>query len=452
MAILTEAPARQRTGVLTLVLALTALVTSFTHSLLVPVLPGLPGLLGAEPSAVSWLVTSTVVVGAVANPLLGRLADLFGRKQVLLAAVGTFLGGSLLCALTTDLTLLIIGRSVQGISTVAIPLGISLLAGLVPPERRAGGIALVSAMLGIGGAVAMPLAGVVAQLWGFHGLFWVCCATGVLALAAVWWLVPALPTTGERAPVDVVGALLLVVALTAVLLPLSRGGTWGWTSPLSLGLLLGGLVLLVVFGLVALRRRAPIVDLRLAARRPVLLTNLAAFLTGFALFVNFLGTVTEFQTRYGLSVVLAGLGMLPGGLLMAGLSPVAARLIPRVGAKRTLLYGSLVIVAGFAVHQLLRGSLWGVVTATTVIAGGIALSYSAMPTLILDATPPEQAAAANGLNALARTLGSSVSSAVFGALAAAAGGPTLFFLLGALSAVLATLVIAMPTGSGRDTS
>ncbi|MCK2239642.1 MULTISPECIES: MFS transporter [unclassified Crossiella] len=440
-----------RTGLLTTVLAFTALVTLLTHTMLIPVLPGLPERLGTSPATTSWLVTVTVVVGAVANPLLGRLADLFGRKRVLLLAVLAFLLGSLLCALTADLTLLIVGRAIQGLSTVAIPLGISLIAALVPPERRAGGIALVSAMLGIGGAVALPLAGLVADVWGFHGLFWVCFLAGLPALAAVWWLVPEVPTNGERAPVDLVGATLLVLALTALLLPLSRGAEWGWDSPLTLGLLGAAALGLAVFGLVELRRRAPIVDLRLAARASVLLTNLSAFLTGFALFVNFLGTVTVLQTRYELSVVLSGLCMLPGGLLMAALSPVAARLITRRGGRFTLLIGTAGVVLGFALRLAMDSSLWHVVLATTVISGGAGLAYSAMPALILDATPPAQAAAANGLNSLARTLGSSVASAVFGALAAAGGLP-LFFVLGTITAVLATLVVAMPVRPRPDIS
>ncbi|WHT17335.1 MFS transporter [Crossiella sp. CA-258035] len=444
MTTLRETPTR--TGVLTTVLAFTALVTLLTHTMLIPVLPGLPQRLGASPAATSWLVTVTVVVGAVANPVLGRLADLFGRKRVLLLAVCAFLLGSLLCALTADLTLLIVGRAVQGLSTVAIPLGISLLAALVPPERRAGGIALISAMLGIGGAVALPLAGLIADVWGFHGLFWFCAAAGLPALLAVWRLVPSVEPGAERAPVDLVGATLLIGGLTALLLPLSRGAEWGWDSPLVLGLLGAAALALAVFGVVELRRRAPLVDLRLAVRAQVLVTNLSAFLTGFALFVNFLGTVTVLQTRYALSVVASGLYMLPGGLLMAALSPVAARLISGRGARFTLLLGSAGVVLGFASRLVLDSSLWHVVLATTIISGGAGLAYSAMPALILDATPPEHAAAANGLNSLARTLGSSVASAVFGALAAF-GGLTLFFTLGTITALLATLVVAVPVAT-----
>ncbi|WP_158647999.1 MFS transporter [Nocardioides houyundeii] len=176
------------------------LVVSLTQTLVVPVLPTLPGTLQVSASTASWLVTITVVVAAACNPVLGRLGDQFGVRRMILLAQAMFITGSLVCALTTNISILILGRGLQGISTAAIPLSISLIARLLGPERRTSAIALVSAMLGIGGAIGLPLAGLISQAWGFHALFWVAAAIGVPTIAATRLLVPEVGSAEAPSP------------------------------------------------------------------------------------------------------------------------------------------------------------------------------------------------------------------------------------------------------------
>ncbi|MGJ6965981.1 MFS transporter [Streptosporangium sp. G11] len=446
-----------RSTPLVAVLAGAAFVASLTQTLVVPVLPTLPAGLGITGTQASWLVTVTVIVGAVANPLLGRLGDQFGRRRILLAAIAAFVAGSLVVALSGDIVVLILGRGVQGISTAAIPLGISVIASAVPYRRRAHGVAMVSAMLGIGGAVGLPLAGVISDAWGFHGLFRFAAVTGLVVLAAAWSVVPEVAPSRERGGIDYLGTTLLVAGLSALLLAIGQGQGWGWGSALTLGTLGSSTVMLVAFGVVELGRRHPVVDLRLAASRPILLTNVAGVLIGFALFTGMLGPITIAQlppgVGFGLTVTAAGLCMLPGGVLMGMLSPFAARLIGRIGGRAALLIATVVILAGFGFRFVFDERLWQLVSATTVIFGGAAIAYAAMPSLILHATPHHQAGAANGLNALARGLGTALASAVFGAISStgtpAASGFTAFFALGAGATIIAFVVVALLPAGGR---
>ena len=443
-----------------LVVASAAFITSLTQALVVPVLPGLPRELGVSASTASWLVTVTVVVGAVANPLLGRLGDQFGRKRLLVLTIGAFALGSLLCAVTSDVTVLLVGRAVQGLSSAAIPLGIGVLAQVLPATRRASGIALVSAMLGIGGAVGLTLAGVIAGRWGLAGVFWTSAATGVVVLVATVVLVPGVrPATRERG-VDWTGALLLAAVLVAVLVPLSEGATWGWDSPGVLALLGAAALLLPTFLVRELRTAHPIVDIRLAVVRPVLLTNVTAVALGAGFFLSFLSANTVYQLPtssphgFGHSVVVAGLLMLPAGVAIAAAAPLASRLVSRYGARSALLVACVGVAAGFAVQLAPGAQLWQPVTSTAVVSAGIGIAFSAMPALVLDASPPEQAAAATGVNALARSLGAAVGSAFFGmyaggALAAPAGLMTLTLIGAGTAGVACLAATAIPRSTHR---
>ena len=162
------------------IVGLGALAVSLAQSVLVPVLAILPARLHTSAGNVSWLLTSTLLVAAVSVPIMGRLGDMFGKRLMLLVALGALTLGSLITAMTDNIGLLILGRAIQGVSAAAIPLGISLLAALMPRERVGSSIALISAMLGVGGSLGLPLAGFVAEHADFHALFWITAAAGLI--------------------------------------------------------------------------------------------------------------------------------------------------------------------------------------------------------------------------------------------------------------------------------
>jgi MFS family permease len=204
------------------------------------------------------------------------------------------------------------------------------------------------------------------------------------------------------------------------------------------------------------RARNPLVDLDRLARRPIVMTNLSSLLIGFALFSSFVGTSSYVQapttTGYGFgsSILVAGLCLLPMGVLMLLLAPVAARSIARWGAHRTLAAAAAVITLGLLFRILFTDSLWQVIMGTAIIGAGSGVSYSSLPSLINANTPPNELASANGVNSLARFLGSSLSSAIGGSLLAAitvtVGGiafPSLtgYRVLFAICAVASVLVV-----------
>jgi MFS family permease len=421
------------------VVATGGLLVSLTQSLLIPVLPTLTADLHTTSTNAEWLLTSALMAGAVAVPVIGRLADLYGKKKLLLVSLAAFTGGSLLCALTSNLALLLVGRAVTGLSIAAIPLGISLVSTVLPPARARSGIALISAMLGIGGALALPLSGAVAEHANYHILFWICVVSGAACLAGTFSFVPEAPVLA-RGTMDAGGAVLLAAALVALLLPLSEASVWGWGDARTLGLLAAAVVLFAVFVAVERRLRSPVVDLRVNARPPLLLTNIASVAIGFALFATLLGTASYVQAPrasgygFGSSILVSGLCMLPSGVFMLLFSLLSPRISARVGAKVTLAIGALVLAAGFTERIVLTRSLWEVLLGATLAGIGTGIAYAAMPSLILLAAPRSELAAANGLNSLARSVGSSLSSALGGTILAASTVTVGGFLLPSLTA------------------
>jgi MFS family permease len=411
-----------RPALVVAVLASGGLVVSLMQTLVVPLLPQYPRLLSASTATVSWLVTATLVAGAVCAPVLGRLGDMYGKRRMLLVALGMITAGSALGAVAPDVTVLIAARVLQGAALGVVPLGISIMRDVLPADRVGSGIALMSSSLGIGGAVGAPLTGLVAQHASWRWLFAGAAVVGATQLMLVSRIVRESPLrTGGR--FDLLGAVGLGAALVCVLLAISRGTEWGWTSAAVLGLLVAGTALFAVWRRHELRTTSPLVDLRVTARPVVLWTNVASVLCGFGMFAGFLMATQILQAPvatgygHGLTLLVASLVLLPGGTAMMIFSPVSARLSGRYGPRTTMLLGTSVLATGNLAMAFLPASIPLLMAATGICAIGGALAYSAVPLLIMGGVPPTETAAANSLNALMRMLGTSSCSAVVAAVA-----------------------------------
>nr|WP_272923728.1 MFS transporter [Streptomyces sp. SID3343] len=400
-------------------MALAGIAASLMQTLVVPLIGQLPQLLDTTPADATWAVTVTLLAAAVATPVTGRLGDLYGKRRMLLVCAAPLITGSVVCALAGSLLPMIVGRALQGIGAGMVPLGISVLRDLLPPERLGSAIALISASMGIGGALGLPISAAVAENADWRVLFWGAAALSTLVAALIWLKLPATPARAVGG-FDVVGAIGLGVGLVGLLLGVSKGAVWGWGSPATVGLLVASPVVLLVWGRWELRTKDPLVNLRVTARRQVLLTNLASVVLGFSMYAQALILPQLLQlpsaTGFGLgqSMLAMGLWMAPSGLMMMALSPLGAKLSAARGPKVTLVVGSLVMALGYGSSIALLGSTWGVMTVTCICNVGLGLAYGAMPALIMGAVPESETGSANSFNTLMRSIGTSVSAAVVG--------------------------------------
>ncbi|RYE10618.1 MAG: MFS transporter [Hyphomicrobiales bacterium] len=420
---------------------------SFMQTILIPIQGELPRLLDAPPNDTAWVITATLLSASVCTPIAGKLGDMFGKRRIAILLTILLIIGSLLCLFSNGLPMLIVGRLFQGAGAGVIPLGISLLRDVLDGRRLPSAIALVSGTLGIGGAIGLPLSAFVTENFDWHVLFILSAGISTLSLLFLMLIVPKTSGRGSGGRVDFLGAIGLAIGLVGVLLAISQGNRWGWTSTATLTSIAVGVVAFAIWGWYELRVGNPLVDLRVSVRPAVLLTNLASVAMGFALF----SSSVSFPQLLGLPVDRGGLGidllraslmLMPSGIAMLIMSPVAGRIARRVGSRALLIAGACVLALAYALCIALPLNMWLIATINCIIGIGIGLGYAAMPSLIMAVVPRHETAAANGLNALMRSLGTTSAAAVVGAILAStaaadqSGSFTMVFVLGLIAAIL----------------
>jgi MFS family permease len=406
------------------VLAFTGLCSAYMFTLVVPIQAELPHLLNADRNDTAWVVTITLLVAACATPISGRLGDMYGKRRIVLVLIGMLILGSLVAAIAGGIGGVILGRALQGATTGVIPLGIAIMRDVLPPARLGTAVALMSATMGVGGAVGMPASALIVEHLDWHVLFWLAAALGVVALVLVALFVPpsTLRTPGRF---DYLGAAGLAAGLVGVLLAISRGADWGWLSPVTLGSGIGGILILLAWGWYQLRAADPLLDLRVAARPAVLFTNLAAIGMGFSLFgtnvtmPQMLELPAGSGAGLGQSMLATALIVMPSGLVMLVISPLSGWLERRLGGRFMLAFGTGAVAVAYVFLLLWSSEVWHLFVANIVVGVGVGFSFAAMPMLIMRAVPSHETGASNGINALFRSLGTSAASAVMAAVLAA---------------------------------
>ncbi|MFS3127823.1 MFS transporter [Nocardioides sp. Bht2] len=408
---------------LLLVLCATGIVVTIMHTLIVPLVPVLPEILHSDAGNAYWALTATLLAAAVVTPIAGRLGDMFGKKLVLVGCLVVLTLGSTICAFADSVPVMVTGRAFQGAASGAVALGISILRDELPPQKVGAAIAMMSSSMGLGGAFGMPIAAAVADQFDWHALFWGSAALSLICLVLVIWLVPESPV---RTPgrFDYVGSLGLVVALTATMVAITRGDHWGWASTEVLSLVAVAVIVFPLWGWHQMRVAEPLVDLRTSAHPQVLFTNLASVGVGFALygtsllFSQILMSPKASGYGVGMTMIEAGMVLAPGGFAMFFAAQIGARISAARGARVSLLWGIAVILGGYLLGVFAHDQLWQVMAINILVSIGIGIAFAATPALIMAAVPISETAAANGLNSLMRSLGTTSSSAVLSAVLA----------------------------------
>ncbi|GAA3807939.1 MFS transporter [Cellulomonas soli] len=408
-----------RSNAIVLVLAFAGITAAIMQTLVVPLIAELPTILGTTASNTSWVITATLLSAAVMTPTSGRLGDLYGKRRLMLICGSLLVIGSIVCATAGSVVPMVAGRALQGAGMGLIPLGISAMRDILPAERLGTSIALMSASMGVGGALGLPIAAAVAQNASWRTLFWGATVLAVVVVILIATLIPAAPVTA-RGRFDLPGAIGLGVALVCLLLGVSKGADWGWGSPTIIALLAAAVVLVLIWGWYELRVTDPLVDLRVTARPVVLLTNVSSLVIGFAMYAQSLIIPQLLQlptsTGFGLGqdMLHMGLWMMPGGLMMMLVSPFGARLSHARGPKVSLVLGAAVVAVGYLSAIVLMGSILGLAVAVAISSSGVGLAYGAMPALIMGSVPRSETGSANSFNTLMRSIGTSVSAAIVG--------------------------------------
>ena len=344
------------------------------------------------------------------------------------------------------------------------PLCFGVIRDEFPKDKVPTGIALLGAIAAIGSSIGLPLGGVLTDGPGYHSIFAVAAIMGALATATTLLFVPKSPirTPGR---VDIVGAAILGVALTGLLIAISRGADWGWTSTKTDALMVIGFNGLALFALVQRRTREPLVNMATFARRPVLTTNIATLLIGSAMISTFvlvpqLGQLPKGgEIGFGLSATEAGLLLAPGGLASLLVAPFIGRIGERSGSKTPFLVGCLVVAGALLGLALDHHSVGLVVLWSCLVSAGSGAAFAAIPNLIVTAVSDRETGEATGVNTIMRNIGSAIGAQIAGSLIAthilASGLPQnagfeIAFLISAAGAIIAALSVLLIPGRSRE--
>src|SRR5947207_11251748 len=447
------------------VLSLGGISYALLQSLVVPALRQIQQSLHTSEGAVGWVLTAFLLSASVATPIIGRLGDVYGKERLLMIVLVLLALGTLLSATASSLSLMILGRVIQGIGGGIFPLAFSIIRDELPNERVPGAIGLVSSLLGIGGGAGVVFAGIVTENLSYHWLFWFPLAIIVFTAYLTRRYIPESPVKAP-AEVNYRAAALMTVGISGVLLAITETSTWGWGSAKTLGLLALGVVLIAAWVREELRSREPLVDMRMMAIRGVWTTNAVAFLIGIGMYSSFILLPELVQepvsTGYGFgaSVTAAGLFLLPATIAIVVVGQMAGLLERRIGSRGSLIAGTAFSLAAYVLLVADRSQEAEVYVAAGLLGIGIGLSFSAMANLIVENVRQEQTGVATGMNAVTRTLGGAFGGQLAATLLAsnlgAAGIPssagfTLSFLM-CLIALAAALgfAVAVPRRSAND--
>jgi EmrB/QacA subfamily drug resistance transporter len=420
---------RQHYGVTLGVLTVAATAFAVQQTLVFPALPTLQHELGVSAVWATWVLTAFLLSAAVLTPILGKLGDQHGKERLLVISLSLFLAGSIGAAVAPDIGTLIVFRTVAGAGGAVFPLSFGIIRDEFPPERVKVGIGLLSAVFGVGGGIGIVASGLIVDHLSWRWLFVIGAIPVAVVIVLVHRFVPESPVR-SRTRLDLPGALLFGATLVSLLLGLTKGTDWGWTSPGVIGLAAAAVVLGAVFVRLELASDHPMLDMRLMTRRGVALPNLAALITGFAMFGTFVltpqfveapyelpaGTASLVNYGFGATATEAGLYLLPSSLMTLFAGPVAGLLGRRFGSKWPLASGLLLSALGAGLLAEFHHSPWQVVVAMLVLGIGVGFAFAAMAALVTEGVPVTETGVATGLNTVMRIVGAVIGSQVMAAI------------------------------------
>ena len=413
-------------------LVFACLVSAIVSSLGTPLLSAIASMDHVSAATSQWVLTSTMLAGAVATPTLGRLGDGRHRRTVIIAALAIVAIGCFIAALPVGFGLFLVGRALQGLGLSLTPLAIAAARDALPIEKARPAVAVLSITTVTGIGLGYPLTGVVAEAGGVHGAYWFGVGVAVLALVGAIVVVPRSRARSSE-PLDVIGAVLLAVGLCGLLLAISEGEEWHWASARTEIVLVASVVLLGVWVWHQLRTAHPLVTLGLLRHRAVLTANVAAVLAGVGMYlllslgVRFVQTPTSTGYGLGASVIVGGLSLVPfsvGSFIATRIAPAVAR---RTSHAAIVPMTCVILLAAMVMFTCARGSMWEIFVVMAIAGVGVGGIFAVVPGMLLRAVSTAETASAMSFNQVLRYVGYAVGSALAGAILATHTTPGRFY-------------------------
>ena len=405
-----------RTLVLFAVLAASVM---YIEIMLTPALRPIETQFNVTTGEVSLILALYTVFGTAINPIVGKLGDIYGKKKVLMVVLVAYSIMVTMTSFAPTFNLVLISRTFQGIGLGIFPLAFSLVREQFPRDQVPKAQGLISAMFGAGLALGLPLGAFVTQQYSWETNYHLATPIVIALTILIFFTVKESIYRNPNAKMDYLGSGILGAALAMVVLGLSEGSNWGWTSAPVLGLVIVGAFLFVP--LVVLERRivGPVLDFVQLKIRNVLISNVIGIITGLAMLLAFQSIIFQLEDPlpmgYGFDVFTAGLYLLPLAIVMLILAYPIGILISKVGVKPFLVSGSIIGAAGFLLISTATSAIQ-IAEYLSVAAVGISLLMVSMQNLLVLTVEPAQMGLQTSMNTVFRNIGQSLGAPIAGSI------------------------------------
>jgi len=416
------------------------------------------------PASLAWVITGYSIIFGSLLVIAGRTADRVGSRKIFLIGLGIFCAGSALCALSPSVPVLISGRVIQGIGAAAIlPASLGLLLGAYPKERRSQVVAMWGGIGALAVATGPSIGALLITGFGWRAAFYVNLPIGLVAWVLGRRVLGESTPNTQLAPPDYPGVVLLGLSLCALVLGITEGSTWGWSSARVLVAFGTFVVLGALFILRSRRHDEPVLDLTLFRERAFSVANLATFIYAMGFFAMLLGNILFLTGVWHYSILLAGLAVTPGPLVVAVVSGPAGRLAGRIGFRPILLTGFAIYACGILWYiervGLEREYLTTWLPGTLIVGLGIGLTFPLLSASAVSQLRPERFAVGSSVNQTARQVGGSIGVAVLVVIVATPSSPEgalnsfhhLWAYIASMAVIAGTICAFLPARSARAT-
>ncbi|MEQ7006493.1 MDR family MFS transporter [Actinopolymorpha sp. B17G11] len=395
------------------------LLAALDQSIVGTALPRIVSELGGL-DKLSWVVTAYLLTSTASTPLWGKISDLYGRRPMFQAAIGTFLVGSVLSALSQNMLELVAFRAIQGLGGGGLmALAFAVIGDIIPPRQRGRYQGYFGVVFGVSSVAGPLLGGWFTDGPGWRWIFWINLPIGAAALVVTSYAL-RMPKIRRNHKIDYLGAATIVAAVSCLLLYLSwRGESAGWTEGWALALLGASVVLVLLFVLVESRASEPIIPLRLFRNSVFTVSNAFGLLAGFVMFGTIIYLPFYLQVVQGMSPTASGLAMLPtvAGIFTSSIG--SGQLITRNGKYKIYpVMGGLIIAFGVWLLSRLHAdsSLWTIGLYAYVVGFGLGLTMATIMTAVQNSVQMRDMGTASSSVTFFRTMGGAIGTAMFGAI------------------------------------
>lgn len=379
-----------------------------------------------QTSQIAWFALAYTLAATLFTPFVVKLGDMFGKKNVMVAIAAIGLLGDLIVVLSPNFEMVIVGRVIAGAYGPIAALAFAAARDVFPPRQVGTASGIIGAGLGLVSLISPFIAGALLDTFGYQGPLWFIVVGAVVALLLLMTL-PKMPRMANPGRFDILGGALLGVGIVALVTVIGQAQTWGFTSPLTLGVAVSGLVFLVAFVLWERKATNPIFEIRMLRRRNIGLVLISTSIVSGAIysgailptFLALFPSIPGISAGLGWTATQIALVQAPSGLVTFLVGLFVGRIVRHVDSRVPWFVGGVAAVLGFVLLSFFHSSAVELILCTAVLGLGTGLVVATAPVLILGSVSIEEQGMANGMAILLNNLMTAlVAQVMYTALAA----------------------------------